>query len=141
MVILAVCWTGAVVVAQDEGAASVQAKDDGIPVTSAMWERDFDLLLDSGEVPGPEALALAARKADLEAERDRLQQKLDDLRQRQSSIQGSYTTEALLEEMLRQDAHSLQAVQANLAAWIQETEAKLRDVDRNIALLKQGKRG
>ena len=54
---------------------------------------------------------------------------LEELRSRFSSIEGTYTSEALLNEMLRQGVGDTQAAKDNLRGWIRDDEERLKEID------------
>jgi ferritin-like metal-binding protein YciE len=68
-------------------------------------------------------------------ERKALVERLADLELRLATVQGSYSTEALLREMLAQDVASLQEVQVNLQRDIADTERRIKDVDEVLRRL------
>ena len=81
---------------------------------SLSWDRDFDLLLELKDVPTRAELDREARRQALMEERERLARALGDLQSRLDSLQGTYSTEILLNAMLRQGASDMQTVVANL---------------------------
>ncbi len=103
------------------------------------WNRDFDLLLDMGDVPTVQQRADAARREVLEKEHAGLEARLADLKGRLASVEGSYTSEAVLKEMLRQDVNDMQTVQSNLKREIEQTQQKIEDVDEALKHLGSGR--
>lgn len=99
------------------------------------WNRDFDLLLDMGDIPTLQQRKDTARRAALEKERADLEDRLADLEGRLASVEGSYTSEAVLKEMLRQDVNDMQTVQSNLNREVQQTRQRIEDVDRALKRL------
>lgn len=99
------------------------------------WERDFDLLLDLQNVPSPADLVRQARIEELKNQRRALRAHLADLQGRWAALQGTYTTETLLNEMLRQGVPSLQEVQKNLKDEMDQTTAKIQNLDDKLRRL------
>lgn len=115
------------------GAAGAPAPAAGEEALS--WDRDFDLLLELKDVPTRAELDREARRQALIEERERLARALGDLQSRLDSLQGTYSTETLLNEMLRQGASDMQTVVANLNREIKATKAKIADVDDRLKRL------
>lgn len=106
------------------------------PPTDAMsWQRDFDLLLEVDNKPTRDQVLRVARREALVKERDALQARLDDDKKRLATIQNSYSTEALLQEMIRQDVADFQSVQKNLTDDVRETSRRLTEVRAQIKRL------
>jgi septal ring factor EnvC (AmiA/AmiB activator) len=103
------------------------------------WNRDFDLLLDMGDVPTVQQRVDTARRKTLEKERASLEARLADLKSRLASVEGSYTSEAVLKEMLRQDVNDMQTVQSNLKRDVEQTQRKINDVDEALKHLRSEK--
>ncbi len=99
------------------------------------WNRDFDLLLDMGNVPTVQQRKDAARRKALEKERGTLEDRLADLQSRLASVEGSYTSEAVLQEMLRQGVSDMQTAQDNLKREVEQTRQKLEAVDKALRRL------
>ena len=114
-------------------AGAVSSQEGGREALS--WDRDFDLLLELKDVPTRAELDLAARRRALVEERGRLGRKLADLQSRLDSLQGTYSTETLLNEMLRQGVSDMQTVVANLSRDIKATKAKIADLDDRLKRL------
>ncbi|MGC8723125.1 MAG: hypothetical protein ACP5VF_04570 [Acidobacteriota bacterium] len=106
--------------------------------TALEWDRDFDLLLEVENQPTRAQLLLASRIEDLEKQEEHLSQQLADLRARSAALEGTYTTEALLREMLRQGVSDLQSVQRNLKNDTDRTQARLLEVQSELARLRRG---
>jgi chromosome segregation ATPase len=107
------------------------------PQEAMSWDRDFDLLLELKAAPTKAQRETEERRQELEKERAEVSDRLDDLQSRLAAIQGTYTSEALLNEMLRQGVGDLQTAQANLQQWIHRDQGRLREIDaqlRKIAL-------
>ena len=103
------------------------------------WDRDFDLLLELKKIPTKAQNEAEIRRATLLAERESLQQSLADLKFRLSAVEGTYTTEAILNEMLRQGTGDMQAAQENLRAWIKRDEARMKETDVQLHRLAAGR--
>jgi hypothetical protein len=99
------------------------------------WDRDFDLIYDWETPPEPERAEYGRRREGFETERRALEERLADLELRLAAVQGSYTTEALLREMLAQDVASLQEVQNNLRRDMADTERRIKEVDEVLRRL------
>ncbi len=128
-------WSAAVAAA-DPAPASGEART--APQTSDMdlrWNRDFDLLLDMGNVPTVQQEKDTARRKALEKERGELEDSLADLKSRLASVEGSYTSEAVLQEMLRQGVSDMQTAQNNLKREVEQTHKKLDTVNKALRRL------
>lgn len=102
------------------------------------WEKDFDLLYDlEGKDPAGEA-AESRRKA-LELERQGLEARIEELRERLGALTGSYSTELLLREMLTLDVGTLQEVQAILRRELADAERRRKEVEETLRRLPGGK--
>ena len=99
------------------------------------WDRDFDLLLELKNEPTKAQRETASRRADLELERRTLIEQLAEMRARLAAVEGTYTSEAILSEMLRQGVADMPAAQENLRSWIRRDEARLKDLDVRIMRL------
>ena len=96
------------------------------------WDRDFDLLLELKAAPTKAQVEAEERRASLEKERSELIEHLEDLRSRLSAIEGTYTSETLLNEMLRQGVGDTQAAKDNLGKWIRQDEERLKEVEATL---------
>lgn len=96
------------------------------------WDRDFDLLLELKKSQTKAEGEAAARRAGLLKEKETFQAGLTDFRFRLSSIEGTYTTEAILNEMLRQEVSDMQLARENLRGWIKRDEAQVREIDAQL---------
>lgn len=109
------------------------------PQEEAMsWDRDFDLLLELKAAPTKAQQESEERREALEKERAELSGQLDDLQSRLAAIEGTYTSEALINEMLRQGVGDLESAQNNLRQWIHRDQERVREIDadlRKIAVL------
>ena len=105
--------------------------------TALEWDRDFDLLLEVENQPTRAQLLLASRIEGLEKQEESLSQQLADLKARTAALEGTYTTEALLKEMLRQGVSDLQSVQRNLKNDTDRTQARLLEVQAELARLRR----
>jgi hypothetical protein len=112
-----------------------QAADPLLTGIALSWDRDFDLMYDWETPPEPERAESGRRREGYEMERKALVERLADLELRLATVQGSYSTEALLREMLAQDVASLQEVQVNLQRDIADTERRIKDVDEVLRRL------
>ena len=100
------------------------------------WERDFDLLLEVQKIPTKGQLIASARLAALMQERESEQAKLDDVKKRLALLQSTYTSEALLNEVLRLDAKDFQSVQTKLEDEIRQHTKRLSEIDQQLKRLK-----
>lgn len=117
--------------AQSPGPAP--ANPQAAPRDEAMtWDRDFDLLLELNAAPTKAQQAAEERRQALEKERADLADRLDDLQSRLAAIEGTYTSEALLNEMLRQGVGDVQSAQANLRLWIRKDQERVREIDAEL---------
>ena len=105
--------------------------------TALDWDRDFDLLLEVENQPTRAQLLLASRIEGLEKQEESLSKQLADLKARSAALEGTYTTEALLKEMLRQGVSDLQSVQRNLKNDTDRTQARLFEVQAELARLRR----
>lgn len=96
------------------------------------WDRDFDLLLELKHAPTKTQKAAEDERAALLKERDGLASKVAELKARLAAVEGTYTTEALLTEMLRQDVADMQSVRDNLRRWIKADEDRMSDIDARL---------
>jgi hypothetical protein len=100
------------------------------------WERDFELLLEAQNIPTKGQLVSSARMAALLQERDAEEAKLVDAKKRLAQLRGTYTTEVLLNEMLRLEVRDFQSVQAKLEAEIRLHQRRLSEISDQIKRLK-----
>jgi hypothetical protein len=112
--------------------------ETGIPpgAEALVWDRDFDLLLELTNEPTPAQLALESKRLAIEKERQVLVARRLDLSRRLESLQGSYTSETLLNEMLRLGVSDLQAVQKTLRDDLKRTDDRIQDLDFQLKRLK-----
>ncbi|MEW5763899.1 MAG: hypothetical protein ACOYXN_06755 [Acidobacteriota bacterium] len=121
-----------------EASSGEGPKADPILIGVALsWDRDFDLIYDWETPPEPERAVAGRRREGYELERKALEDRLADLTARMAAVQGSYSTEALLKEMLAQDVASLQEVQDNLRKEMADTERRIKEVDQVLRRLAQ----
>jgi FtsZ-binding cell division protein ZapB len=115
------------------GAAAQQASPSQEPRQEALaWDRDFDLLLELRDAPTRAEVEAAARRQALTEERDRLSRHLADLQSRLDALQGTYSTETLLNEMLRQGVSDMQTVVANLNREIKAAKSRIAGIDDRL---------
>ncbi len=105
--------------------------------TALEWDRDFDLLLEVENQPTRAQILIASRIEGLEKQEESLSKQLADLKARSASLEGTYTTEALLKEMLREGVSDLQSVQRNLKDDTDRTQARLFEVQAELARLRR----
>ncbi len=105
--------------------------------TALEWDRDFDLLLEAENQPTRAQILIASRIEGLEKQEESLSKQLADLKARSAALEGTYTTEALLKEMLRQGVSDLQSVQRNLKNDTDRTQARLFEVQAELARLRR----
>jgi|WetSurMetagenome_2_1015567.scaffolds.fasta_scaffold03782_2 hypothetical protein len=96
------------------------------------WDRDFDLLLELKAAPTKAQRETQTHRQALEKERAELSDRLDDLQSRLAAIQGTYTSEALIDEMLRQGVGDLESAQNNLRQWIHRDQERAREIDAEL---------
>ena len=99
------------------------------------WDRDFDLLLELKNEPTREQRERGARRAGLEQERRDLLQRMDGFRSRLADIEGTLTTETILNEMLRQGVADMQTAWENLRIWIRQDEDRVKEIDAGLQRL------
>jgi hypothetical protein len=99
------------------------------------WDRDFDLLLELKNEPTRAQREVDARRAGLVKERGELVEKIDGLRARLAAVEGTYTTETILNEMLRQGVADMQTAQENLRTWIHQDEDRVKEIDAKLQRL------
>lgn len=99
------------------------------------WDRDFDLLLEQKNEPTKAQSEMITQRAGLEQERRNLLEQLGDLRSRLATVEGTYTTEAILSEMLRQGVADMPAAQENLRSWIKRDETRVKEIDARLRRL------
>jgi chromosome segregation ATPase len=100
-----------------------------------LWERDFDLLLELKNIPTKGQLVIAARRQALEEERGALLARQEDLKKRLAQIQGTYSTEFLLNEMMQLEVSDLQSVQTRLREELRVVSERIAEVEREIRKL------
>ena len=137
MAVLILCgvlaWSASVPAAEPAPASGADRKAPEASDMDLRWNRDFDLLLDMGNVPTVQQRKDAARRKALLKERGALEGRLADLESRLASIEGSYTSEAVLQEMLRQGVSDMQTAQNNLKREVEQTRQKLDAVDKALS--------
>jgi hypothetical protein len=99
------------------------------------WDRDFDLLLELTNEPTPAQLAKESKRMAIEKERQALIARRQDLNRRLEALQGSFTSETLLNEMLRLGVSDLQAVQKTLRDDLKRTDDQIQDLDFQLKRL------
>jgi transposase len=99
------------------------------------WDRDFDLLLELKNEPTRAQREVGARRAGLVQERRELVERIDGLRARLAAVEGTYTTEAILNEMLRQGVADMQTARQNLRNWIRQDEDRVKEIDAGLQRL------
>jgi len=99
------------------------------------WDRDFDLLLELKNEPTRAQREVGARRAGLVQERRELVERIDGLRARLAAVEGTYTTEAILNEMLRQGVADMQTARQNLRNWIRQDEDRVKEIDAALQRL------
>jgi len=99
------------------------------------WDRDFDLLLELKNEPTKAQSEMITQRAGLEQERRNLLEQLGDLRSRLATVEGTYTTEAILSEMLRQGVADMPAAQENLRSWIKRDETRVKEIEARLRRL------
>jgi FtsZ-binding cell division protein ZapB len=99
------------------------------------WDRDFDLLLELKNEPTRGQQEMDTQRAALEQERRVLLERMDGLRSRLAAVEGTYTTEAILKEMLQQEVADMQTAQENLRNWIRQDEDRVKEIDARLQKL------
>jgi hypothetical protein len=99
------------------------------------WDRDFDLLLELKNEPTRAQREMDVRRAGLVKERGELAARIDALRARLAAVEGTYTTETILNEMLRQGVADMQTAQENLRIWIRQDEDRVKEIDAKLQRL------
>ena len=102
------------------------------------WEKDFDLLYDL-EGADPVRQAAESRRKALELERRGLLNRTAELKERLGALEGSYSTEMLLREMMALDVGTLQEVQTVLRRELAEAEGRLKEVEEALRKLPGGR--
>jgi hypothetical protein len=102
------------------------------------WDRDFDLLLELKNEPTRAQREMDARRAGLFKERGDLVERIDAFRARLGAVEGTYTTETILNEMLRQGVADMQTAQQNLRTWIRQDEDRVKEIDARLQKLTNG---
>ena len=96
------------------------------------WDRDFDLLLELKNEPTRGQLEMDTQRAVWKKERRELLDRMGGLRSRLAAVEGTYTTEAILNEMLRQEVADMQTAQENLRNWIRQDEDRVKEIDARL---------
>jgi hypothetical protein len=99
------------------------------------WDRDFDLLLEMKNEPTRAQREIDTRRDGLVKERRDLSDRVDGLRARLAAVEGTYTTEAILNEMLRQGVADMQTARENLRTWIRQDEDRIKEIDAGLQKL------
>lgn len=99
------------------------------------WDRDFDLLLEMKNEPTRAQREMDTRRDGLVKERRDLTDRIDGLRARLAAVEGTYTTEAILNEMLRQGVADMQTARENLRTWIRRDEDRVKEIDAGLQKL------
>lgn len=99
------------------------------------WDRDFDLLLELNKAPTKMQVIQEDRRKALAQERDEVWARLTDLKARLASVEGTYTTEAVLNEMLHQGVGDMITAQDNLKRWIKEDGDRIKELDAKLQKL------
>ena len=111
-----------------ESAKAADASGDD----ALLWERDFELLLELKNIPTRAQIERESRIQELLKERLALQRRLADLNGRMAALQGSYTSETLNNELLRQGVLTSQQAQKNLKDEADQTTDRLREVESQL---------
>lgn len=101
------------------------------------WERDFDLLLEVENIPTKGQLLLQARREALQNEAERLELKISEARKLQRTLETSYTSEALLQEMIDRGVPDAASVQKNLKEEIRRDGQRLGEIRAQLKRLDQ----
>jgi len=112
---------------------------EGSSALALQWEKDFDLLYDL-EGADPARDAAETRRKALELERQGLDARIGALRERLGALEGSYSTELLLREMLTLDVGTPQEVQAVLRRELADAEGRRKEVEEALRRLPGGRR-
>lgn len=99
------------------------------------WDRDFDLLIDMKDVPTLAQKKLEQEKKILIAERDSLKRTLASLDKRLAVVNGSFSNEALVEEMLKLKEHDAASVRKTLREQKARTQQRIAEVERSLKAL------
>ncbi len=99
------------------------------------WDRDFDLLLEMKNEPTRAQREMDTRRDGLVKERRDLTDRIDGLRARLAAVEGTYTTEAILNEMLRQGVADMQTARENLRTWIRRDEDRVKEIEAGLQKL------
>ena len=106
------------------------------PSTEAMaWDRDFDLLLEINKAPTKIQTIQEGKRKALAKEREEVLTHETDLKARLAAVEGTFTTEAVLNEMLRQGVADMLTAQDNLRQWIKEDDDRVRELDAKLQKL------
>ena len=138
LVLVSLAWASQAAAQERRPWASERPGAAGPPSSETdpmLWERDFDLLLELKNIPTKGQLLKAARRRALEEEREGLASRQEDLKKRLAQIQGTYSTEFLLNEMMRLDVTDFQSVQAKLKDELKTVTDRLAEVDREMRKL------
>jgi len=115
------------------GAADGNGKQD----MALRWDRDFDLLIDMEDVPTLAQKKQKQEKKILLAEKTSLKRKLADLDRRMAAVSGSFTNEALLEEMLRLKKRDAASVRKELRKRRAGLQRRIAEIDRSLKVLSE----
>ncbi len=119
--------------AQDQPPAADKAGPADLEALA--WDRDFDLILELRNVPSGAQLLRDARRQELEKERAELRARVKELQARLDALQGTYTSETLLNEMLRQGVSDMQSATKNLKDQIRKDQARIDDLNQSLKRL------
>lgn len=113
------------------------ADAEGSAADPMTWERDFDLLIEVEKIPTKGQLLRQAKRDELMEELDQVQRRLDDSKKRLKALDTSYTTDLLMEEMIRQGVPDLQSVEKNLKDQIRKDSARATELQILLKRLDQ----
>lgn len=118
-----------------QAAPAGAGQPDAAGLEALAWDRDFDLILELRKVPSGAQLLKEARRQALEKEKGELQAKVKELQSRLDALQGTYTSETLLNEMLRQGVSDMQSATKNLKDEIHRDQGRIDDLNQSLKRL------
>lgn len=114
-------------------------RDPDLAGIAIRWDDDFDLILEYRQGDEQEAKRIRDRVRPLQDERDLLAEEVTRLEMRRQRLEGSYSTEMLLEEMLdlnvKSASEAIEALEERIA-WKRERMAEL---DREMQRARRGR--
>jgi len=99
------------------------------------WERDFELILEIGDVPTRGQEELENSIALLEKEKDSLVKKKERLASRLERLNTTYSSDELYDEMLEEETTDLSATKESISTKLAAVEERLDNIESRLRKL------